>query len=370
MSFWLLWSNRTRALVVAGAVAVAILGGLGTAVVINRVPVGLNRTNPSPRPATSPRTQLAVTIPSPTASTSPLPTPSVSPTAQPLSCRLPVSGYSGGTGGFVVLPGGAYTPDPASAVRLPAAGSSPGSTYDRGQGKWLPVPRDWVAPDGHQYAFLEQLQYPGGGGGYLHIVDVASGGDRRVPYDHGASASRTNESWGLLGYEPEGVYLFSFHSGGYPSLWLVDSGGSFRQVGTAFNWQWVGSGGAWGIPAGNPQGAPLQRHDIASGANTTWIQRAGLTPTMLGLDGDGRAVILLGNDVVSELWLVDSRGGATKIHSAPGWTSAGGLRALGPAVSDSHGLWFGTSLGIFLYTRDGGVTKASDASGRIAGTCA
>jgi hypothetical protein len=232
------------------------------------------------------------------------------------------------------------------------------------------VPRDWVSPDGRRYAYLDRVQYQGGSGGYLHVVDVASGQDARVGYDRGASAARTNEWWAMLGYEAEGVYMISFAGGSGNSLWFVDSGGGFRQVGGSFNWQWIGGGAAWGTPISSTPGAPLQRHDLATGATRTWFQRAGFTPTMLGLDADGRAVVLLGNEVVSELWLVDSSGGASKIHTAPGWSSASGMRPNGPAVADSHGTWIGTSVGIFLYNPATGTTRVSEVSARIAGTCA
>src|SRR5215475_3877115 len=97
--------------------------------------------------------------------------------AAPPSCRLPIASGdapvdgrtadgTAGHGGFVRVPGGAFTADPASL-----------GTYDRAVSRWLPVFRAWVSPDGTKYAWSEYRTATGPVTGIVHVVDAASGAE-------------------------------------------------------------------------------------------------------------------------------------------------------------------------------------------------
>jgi len=63
---------------------------------------------------------------------------------------------------------------------------------------------------------------------------------------------------------------------------------------------------------------------------------------------------------------VTAPGVARQIYSGPGSSSSG---FFSPPLADDHGLWFGTTDGIFLYRPDGTFEKISTAGGEIAGRC-
>ena len=60
-----------------------------------------------------------------------------------------------GSGGFITFPGGQFVVDPASQVTVPGPGArtSFGMSYDLGYHRWLPVPWDWITPDGSKYVY-------------------------------------------------------------------------------------------------------------------------------------------------------------------------------------------------------------------------
>ena len=96
------------------------------------------------------------TSPSPSVAATPSPSP-LPPVSGSLACRLPISDGTSGSGGFLTFPGGQFAADATSSVSVPgpAAGGrkSFGLTYDKAYKKWLPVPYDWVSPDGSKYVY-------------------------------------------------------------------------------------------------------------------------------------------------------------------------------------------------------------------------
>src|SRR5215831_5246598 len=144
--------------------------------------------SPSPSPTQSPvYTPPPVVVP-PTATGASSSAPPLAGAASglpvgTLSCRLPIYAAGPGSGGFIVLPGQAFIADPRSAGTVPSP--SPGSpspsppgygggypgwyglTYDAAYKVWVPVPFNWVSPDGAHYAYPLI--------GDLYVQDVANG---------------------------------------------------------------------------------------------------------------------------------------------------------------------------------------------------
>jgi hypothetical protein len=119
----------------------------------------------------------------------------------------------------------------------------------------------------------------------------------------------------------------------------------------------------------------LLRFDLTTRAHTPWFRRQGMEVEGLGFDGAGHVVVRAAKmsdaseSISQELWLVTAPGVASQLYSGPGSTSPAFLRFMGAPLADDHGLWFGTSAGIYLYTSDGKFQKVSAAVGEIAGQC-
>ncbi len=314
----------------------------------------------------------------PTLTASPSPSPNgllTSPAARRVvipNCKLPVSGSTQGSGGFIQLPGGTFTADPASNVPFPGAadpaGLRLGYTYDAHASKWLPAPKDWVRSD------LSSYVYPGVSPAphntiAIHRVDVGTGVDTvwmngETLYGH------------IVTLRPEGVY----GAGGPEILTLVDSTGLVKTAdqsryglfavitGTSyFETQWS-HGSVYQL-------TDVMRVDAKTGGAQVWFHRPGFTALPIGLDAHDNPIVAVGSQdktghiVASEIWIVPQAStGAqphgTLIYYAPDQP----LTIQGPPVLSAGVLWFETDGG--LWASDGiGSSKAADHSGYISGGC-
>ncbi len=176
--------------------------------------------------------------PTPVASATPLATATPTRSA---SCKLPVASGDAptdgnpahgqaGSGGFLMLPGGAFAKDPQSLA-----------AYDSAVSKWLPVPRAWVSPDGTHYAWPENQPAAGPVTGIIHVVEIATGADKvfRVP-----APSMP------VSYEAGGVFVTRIvpNSDAPPQgLSKLDpTTGDFKQLAADGNWVALGGGFAFG----------------------------------------------------------------------------------------------------------------------------
>jgi hypothetical protein len=96
--------------------------------------------------------------------------------AATLSCRLPISNGQPGSGGFVIFPSAKFQADPASGVRSDAVY---GMSFDLAAGKWLPVPRSYISPDGTRYAYWDWQSRS------IVAVSVANGAETQIGDDNG-----------------------------------------------------------------------------------------------------------------------------------------------------------------------------------------
>jgi hypothetical protein len=300
--------------------------------------------------------------------------PTESSSAAAVSCRLPVTtftrngGSSSSQNGFISIPSGSFTPD--------ATGE--GGSYDGAYGKWVPVPRSFVLPDGAAYVIEQQApdsHYE------IHLVQVASGADKvilQMPYDN---------AYSVLAFRPEGIYLVPLlHRSGLPQgLWLLSATtATITEIpgGGNLAWRLIDGGGAWGSPVGVDR---LDRLDLFTGVVTTWFQHpvqppvgigSGYGPDIVAFDRSQRPLVELyppaaaGATPLPELWLASGPGQATKLTGMP-LTD----RVLTPGISDSHGTWLVGSDGFYLYTDAGFKRAAPNPPGpvgefQIAGGCA
>jgi hypothetical protein len=297
-----------------------------------------------------------------------------------LSCRLPVGGFvppgpkgapgnsidadgqpsQKSTGGFLELPGGAYTPT-----------SSSDRSYLAGAGTWVPVYPQAIAPDERSYIETRVPVSPGSAPATttLFFVDVRTG-SRRLLY-----TAPDGQLAAVLAYTPLGVFVMTFPSGKGPSgLEVIDPAtGAHRSVAGAqattpneqLIWMAVSGSTAWGMDVTNLQtsaGMPatrLVKLSLIDGSVADWYDSPGPF-TIAGLDASGHPIIfVLGQGAASptfDLRLVAAPKQSIAVEPNGGTF----LGSRGPGVTDSHGTWFGGPDGsIWLYSSTGSFNKVA-----------
>jgi hypothetical protein len=318
------------------------------------------------------------------------------------TCRLPFGGLidtsQGGparVGGFINFPGATFEPDARASLRLggpggfvtsttPQLNGGDAETYDTKAHRWLPTRLSLVAPDGSSYAYDE----PSG----LHVVDVASGADRRLP-----GTDSSERSFYPLAYTAKGIYAMEGPLQTSPSavplsLWLVDAtSGHQTQLGTPTNGTTVVHEGAlWTTMLSQADAHPWQqspydsppandelvRVALDTGVSAIWFGRPGTFVGPVGFDKDGHPVVVVVNSAVSQLWLVRGPEVGQQIYAGPGaYSSANRMQinhVLQVGTTDGRGIWFvNGNGGVVLYTPAGGVELVFgiQSAGRIAGPC-
>ena len=296
------------------------------------------------------------------------------PVAQ--SCRLPVSGTEPGSGGFIQLPGGAFTADPASNVALlgqpDTSGLRRGYTYDPNNGQWLPVPRDWVMPDYSSYVYIGTEHPHVSNQPALHRVVLASGSD--TLWVNG------DQLYGLpVALRPEGVY----GAPGPEIITLVNPAGGVTTIdqGHYGLFAVITPTAIWATKsAGFTSLSTVQRIDPQTQVATTWFTASGATALPIGIDEAGNPIIAVGTQ------LPNGRMAATQIWIAPqpSTTSADAsngqevysdaahpLTLLGWPVVSGGAIWIETDQGLWTYAGVAGapIRLVSSHSGFIAGGC-
>jgi hypothetical protein len=253
-----------------------------------------------------------------------------------------------------------------------------GLTYDRAAGKWLPVSRAAVAPDGVHYAYWEWQSRS------FQAVDANSGSETTLGPKAGGAASAArinpnNGSWLLLDSADAGVYATfgTGYQGSGPGLWLFPwSGSGERQVTGNDFWQAIGGGAAWGtVSQSVPEGAAntIVRLDLSGGSPADWFSRPGLRSRVAGFDASGTPVVEASSKDVTEVWLVSGQNNGSKLLTVPPPTQQGQngpiRAAVESVVGDSNGIWLATTDGLYL-SAGNRMEKVSTVTGQLGGGCA
>ena len=284
------------------------------------------------------------------------------------ACRLPISiqqVQGGPKGAFLAFPSGKATIDPSGAG---------GVYYDRQFTRWLPQPAKSVSPDKSHYAF-------GGATGenkpILHIVDVASGADRTYSLPDALLGGLGGDE--VFEYSKDVIYLGVYGEGSIASLWTFDiPSGVTKYVAIPNigamdgNIVWRGTlnasdSKAWTFVPGSPTNQ-IARLDLRDSTSAVWLYRPGHLLGVLGVDAEHHPIVMdfIDKQTVELLVLLDANNQRSIYKgSTNSWTGF-----ISGVAADSHGVWFGTDRGIYLYSEAGGVKKVSDQGGNPAGTCA
>ena len=294
--------------------------------------------------------------PSPTPRTTPSPTPSPSVVAQ-LKGKIAVSNGQPGSGGWITFPGGTFTPDPASNVALPT-GWAPGLAHDLALNKWVPVPRDWVSPDGKKYVYFDSTTF--------HVVGYQSSDWLFSP-----PVTGINSYWTVLWAENDGVYVTSPGLG----VWRVGYGGGMRQVTNNGYWSVANGKYAYGtLTSSVPQGAAttVVRVDLASGTVVDVFTRPGMRSTAVGVASDGGAVVLSTDSApvptMAQLWLAQPGTAVQIVQTISNSSMPGPGFTVYSVVADSMGSWIATTSGLYLFSKQSGLELASTVTGPLAST--
>jgi hypothetical protein len=313
----------------------------------------------------------------PTASHSPA-APSASAASGALSCRLPVAGFvvsapkgqpdnsigpdgqdnQKGTGGFLDVASGKFTPD-----------SKSDRTYLAAAGKWLPVSLQSVSPDQREYAQGKARQSTPGAAPTtsLYLIQVATGASRQL------FVAADGQMVFVVAFTAKGIYVETASSTGpgATELLLIDpaTGASHPVAGaqtppgvtysvfTAISGDFV-----WGTQITGTQQQPsyqLVRLSLNDGTSVVWSHSATVPLFVLGFDSNGYP--LLSGDNMStgglrSLSLLSAPGKSTRVPVNGGVL----LWGRGTPVIDAHGTWFGSGDGsIWLYSSSTGLNKVA-----------
>jgi hypothetical protein len=316
------------------------------------------------------------------------PTPNALPFADlPLtrvgfSCRLPVYRQDATiVDSFISFPANTASVDP---------NGNQGMYFDRAFSRWLPVPRNAVAPDGADYVYIEVG--PEQDVFYIHFVGVnATQTKNVVPVRESASAAGFGATPQIFDYAADGIYLTEAFEHVWPGVWFFQQpGGPISKLADVEVPELsAGSGIIW-YGAVNPADPgpfssrssagifpdEVNRLDLKTGTRSQWLYRPGAGLEVLGVDLAGRPLIqavtpggggigsadffnhsdselLLGLDSTSQRSIY--KGQLAETLSAP--------------IADSHGVWFGSPQGIYLYTETDGLRKVSNTPGLPANGC-
>lgn len=281
---------------------------------------------------------------------------------------------------FITFPDGAISPAPVATG---------GMYFDRAFSRWLPVVRSAVAPDGTGYAYIEISQEPDIF--FIHMVGVNGSQTKDVSIPESASAAGLGAQPEVFDFSADGIYLTEAFEHVWPGVWLfVQPAGPIRKV-TDIDVPEVSAGsGVFWFGAVNPADPTpfssrssagilpdeVNRLDLKTNTRTLWLYRPGLDLEVLGVDTLGRPLIRVlapGGGGIANNDFFDHSASELLLGLSPTFQRSiykGQLvETLGNPIADSHGVWFGSGQGIYLYTSSGSLIKVSDHPGYPANGC-
>lgn len=297
------------------------------------------------------------------------PVSGASSTSTEASCRLPVwvdrADGTGFHGGFVDFPSGHVTFDPRG---------DGGRYYDWQIGRWLPVDRHGLSPDGSHYA---------AGGGtpdlkpILRIFDIATGAEEVYPLPDELGIGLSGPM--VLGYTATSIYIGEPTEVGMQALWtfdlathrttFIDVSGLNAIDGTSLWRTTADSADQTASPAPGyvrPM-SQIELFDLTTGSHTLWLHSPGHGLAVIGVDTNHDPIVLDSIDRQTIQVLVLSGPSKPQVifqGSVETWPAY-----ITGTSADSQGLWFGSDKGVYRYSYGGELTKVTDQAATPAGDC-
>lgn len=304
---------------------------------------------------------------------SPIPAGSPSTSSVPLTplsflCNLPTAASNApadgnphdgvvGVGGFVTFPSAIFKRDPMSMTTFMS-------------GRWWPVPRSWISPDGSKYSYV--LNNPDA---VIHVVNTFSSVDTAIaPRSSVASGARINIGGAktILAFEKEGIYLESVilnsdrapfglalldpTTGNYQDLFNGQAA-QFIAVHNGYAYFGEGALGADKIPVLGPPPywnelavVRLDGSSIGSQSGGAYMPDSWLR--IVGFDGGDQPIMSAQSATSYRIYT-----GAMFSQSVfPVFVGRTGDpdNPIGPVVADGRGIWFGSASGVIWYYPGGG----------------
>jgi hypothetical protein len=290
------------------------------------------------------------------------------------NCSLPVYSY---TGPRLI----------DATIALPTLKTSPGGEggyyYDRQVGRWLPVGRPAVSPNGLRYAYTEGWSLIPPVAPRVHIVDAATGNDIRVV------TMPDVQPYGVTDFTSTAIYLVMAYEGVGPGVWRLDpSTGVVTKVSDGF---YRPAGAAWAGAVdprdpnpttsgmdGKPQPNRIDRTDGA--APVTWFYKPGYAVYFVAFAANEALLVQATAEDNShamyrtEFWLVAAPGKQTKLAGfdgnlqppSPYLDLSSGFTS---AIADVHGIWIGSEHSLYLVRPNGQILRVYGASAYPANGC-
>ena len=324
------------------------------------------------------RAATPVAVISPTASPSPVILSAIPFRKVGFSCRLPIflGAGQGPQGEFIDFPSGRVRYAPASPKldslvrpRRELHGYYVTLYFDQAFKRWLPVSRQAVSPDGAHYAYTDRpvlAQPDPQARATIHVVSVKTGVD--VTFDGGDWSN----PYAVLDYATEGIYLIT-DTGPYFGLWRMNpTSGAVTRVVDLPNIQGRANVNNFWVGTANPSDPnpiagsadQLDLVNVVDGSRVTWFYRPGYSVHFVGQDLAGHPIILASPVTGAEYLLALGQGINRSI-----FVFGDKRPALSNAIADKHGIWFGSTEGIYLYTQAHGLVKVSNQPGYPANGC-
>ncbi len=290
-------------------------------------------------------------------------------------CTLPVYSYAGPRviDAMVALPTLTTTP-----------GGEGGYYYDREVGRWLPVARQAVSPDGRRYAYTEGWTVTPPVAPRVHIVDAATGTDIRVV------TMPDVQPYAVVDFTSTAIYLVISYEGTGPGVWRLDPAtGTVTKVSDG-HYQPAGAGWVSVVDPrdpnptrsaldGQPQPNRIDRTDGAGGA-VTWFYRPGHAVYATAFTGNQALLVQVSSQVntaamfTTEYWLVSAPGKQVKLAGydgnapvpSPYLDFASGFFS---AIADVHGIWIGGQHSLYLVKPSGDILRVFGESAYPANGC-
>jgi hypothetical protein len=254
-----------------------------------------------------------------------------------------------------------------------------GLYYDRAFSRWLPVPRQGVSPDGRHYAYgmpaPNQTK-----AATMHVVDVATGADHVFAAPTGAWYI----AYAVLDYTSDGIYLYTNYEVSHGLALMNPQTGAIKPVADLLDIQASGGNRIFWVGSVNPadphpngglstQPNQIDRFNLGDRTRAAWFYRAGASPQVVGFDAQGHPFVwapngrngIMDGDYGAELLLLTGPQSRQSIFK--GSAELFGSSAI-ITVTDSHGTWFGTDRGIYLY-KGQVLMKVSNQPGYLANGC-